>query len=85
MELLFAFRQSRATVAGDRQVRVFDAERALTIVPNGQSLGFSERETCTRVFKCHTGRTKRIVTEESPDVFLTVGEVSCDFYSVNLP
>ncbi|KAL5527685.1 hypothetical protein ACEPAG_6486 [Sanghuangporus baumii] len=63
-----------ATVAGDRRVRVFDAEHALTAVPNGKGSEFSERETCIRVFKCHSGRTKRIVTEESPDVFLTVAE-----------
>lgn len=63
-----------ATVAGDRQVRIFDVERALSNSSNGKAPEYSERETCTRVLKCHSGRTKRIVTEESSDVFLTVAE-----------
>ncbi|THH06795.1 hypothetical protein EW145_g3845 [Phellinidium pouzarii] len=63
-----------ATVAGDRQVRIFDAERALTTSGEGRKIDFSERETCIRVLRCHSGRTKRIVTEESSDVFLTVAE-----------
>ncbi|KAH8118555.1 WD40 repeat-like protein [Phellopilus nigrolimitatus] len=63
-----------ASVAGDREVRVFDVERALTTVGQGPELHFSERDTCIRVLKCHSGRTKRIVTEESSDTFLTVAE-----------
>ena len=42
---------------------------------HGRETDFSQRETCIRVFRCHKGRTKRIVTEGSPDLFLTVAEV----------
>ncbi|KAF8914650.1 WD40-repeat-containing domain protein [Mucidula mucida] len=57
-----------ATVAGDRQVRVFDV---------GYAHGGSETEYSnarTHLLTCHEDRVKRIVTEESPDVFLTVSE-----------
>ena len=57
-------------------MRVFDAQRSIAATCQGKAPEFSERETCVRVLKCHGGRTKRIVTEESPDVFLTVAEVS---------
>ncbi len=60
-----------ATVAGDRQVRVFDV---------GYAHGGSETEYSnarTHLLTCHEDRVKRIVTEESPDVFLTVSEVAC--------
>ncbi|KZV75173.1 WD40 repeat-like protein [Peniophora sp. CONT] len=61
-----------ATVAGDTQVRVFD----VTTAPSGPEDGtYDVRDAPgTRVLKCHTKRTKRIVTEESEDVFLTVAE-----------
>lgn len=62
----------RASVAGDGQVRVFDAEHAL--LSTERSSKFTERQTCIRVLKCHKKRTKRIITEESPDAFLTVAE-----------
>jgi WD repeat-containing protein 42A len=35
---------------------------------------YTTRESCIRVLRCHTGRTKRIITEDSPDLFLTVAE-----------
>ncbi|KAI3612177.1 wd repeat-containing protein [Moniliophthora roreri] len=61
-----------ATVAGDRQVRVFDV---------GEDVGMGDRmqefhtgHALTHTFRCHEDRVKRIVTENSPDVFLTVSE-----------
>lgn len=65
----------RATVAGDGQVRVFDVERALSTNSKGREVEFNTRDTCIRVLRCHSKRTKRIVTEESPDKFLSVAEV----------
>ncbi|EIM88452.1 WD40 repeat-like protein [Stereum hirsutum FP-91666 SS1] len=62
------------TVAGDRQVRVFDTAGA---VSQADPMGSSEthyHDCCLRVFRCHKGRTKRVVTEESSDLFMTVGE-----------
>ena len=35
------------------------------------------RPDTIRVLRCHRGRVKRLVTEESPDIFLTVAEVGC--------
>lgn len=64
-----------ATVAADHQVRVFDVERALTTSSQGRETEFSTGQTLQCELRCHTGRTKRIVAEESPDSFLTVGEV----------
>ncbi|KAI0335470.1 WD40 repeat-like protein [Cubamyces sp. BRFM 1775] len=53
-----------ATVAGDSQIRVFDHEKA----PGHPEIA------AIRILKCHNGRVKRIVTEDSPDLFLTVAE-----------
>ncbi|KAL0949521.1 hypothetical protein HGRIS_009572 [Hohenbuehelia grisea] len=63
------------SVAGDRQVRVLDAEVALS----DSTTGDLERlhrvsDTCIKNLRCHHGRVKRIVTEDSPDLFLTVAE-----------
>ncbi|KAF9075760.1 WD40-repeat-containing domain protein [Rhodocollybia butyracea] len=64
-----------ATVAGDRQVRVFDVGQ-----DHGNSaIGRNAQEYCTvhaktHILKCHEDRVKRIATEESPDRFLTVSE-----------
>ncbi|TDL29744.1 WD40 repeat-like protein [Rickenella mellea] len=64
-----------ATVARDRQVRVLDIE---STIANSRSpvreMEYTSSQTCIKVFRCHTGPTKRIVTEESPDSFLTVSE-----------
>jgi len=69
----FEFLLSSVTVAADSQVRVLDV---------GEGIGLSEKEVeyssqaaCVRVLRCHSDRVKRIVTEESPDLFLTVSEV----------
>ncbi|KIK68111.1 hypothetical protein GYMLUDRAFT_256897 [Collybiopsis luxurians FD-317 M1] len=63
------------TVAGDREVRVFDVGRD----HGATSVGQTRQEYCTQhakthTFKCHEDRVKRIASEESPDRFLTVSE-----------
>ncbi|KAG2077379.1 WD40 repeat-like protein [Suillus decipiens] len=63
-----------ATVSGDRQVRVFDVGEAVGQSPTGREMEYTTRESCIRVLRCHSGRTKRIITEDSPDLFLTVAE-----------
>lgn len=63
-----------ATVSGDRQVRVFDVGEAVGQSPTGSEMEYTTRESCIRVLRCHTGRVKRIITEDSPDLFLTVAE-----------
>ncbi|KAJ7682765.1 WD40 repeat-like protein [Mycena polygramma] len=55
------------TVAGDGQVRVHEGE-------TGHSGPLSSRHSCTHRLQCHEDRVKRIVTEDSPHLFLTVGE-----------
>jgi hypothetical protein len=67
----------RATVAGDKQVRVFDIGDGTTGISGGQDAGthYDVEDHCLRVLKCHHDRVKRIVTEESPDLFLTISEV----------
>ncbi|KLO15698.1 WD40 repeat-like protein [Schizopora paradoxa] len=63
-----------ATVSGDGQVRVFDIEQALAVSSVARVREFKTSQTCIRKYRCHRRRTKRIVTEESSDVFLTVAE-----------
>jgi hypothetical protein len=65
------------TVAGDKQVRVFDVEDGTTGVSGGQDAEthYDVQDHCLRVLKCHNDRVRRIVTEESPDLFLTISEV----------
>lgn len=68
-----AFGQS-VTVAGDRQVRVSDIGMALS--GDGVETRYTTRDCLKGVLRCHTDRVKRIVTEDSPALFLTVSEVS---------
>lgn len=70
LHLFMIFRYS-ATVAGDKEVRVFDVGEA---VGDGNETRYTTRNACIRVLKCHRDRVKRIITEESPDLFLTVSE-----------
>ena len=44
---------------------------------NGQETVYTTRDTKLRVLRCHEAAVKRIVTEDSPDLFLTVSEVRC--------
>ncbi|KZT05508.1 WD40 repeat-like protein [Laetiporus sulphureus 93-53] len=62
-----------ASVAGDSQVRVFDVSTALSSRHDGE-MELTTRAAQARVLQCHSARVKRIVTEESPDLFLTVAE-----------
>lgn len=70
------------TCAGDSQVRVFDLSRATTSSFMDRRLESGKeykiwREgqgACTRVLRCHSGRAKKISTENSPDIFLTAAE-----------
>ena len=64
-----------ATVAGDKQVRVFDVGESVGRSPSGNEMSYSTRQSCIRILRCHSGSTKRIITEDSPDFFLTVAEV----------
>lgn len=43
---------------------------------SGQETVYTTRDTKLRVLRCHEAAVKRIVTEDSPDLFLTVSEVS---------
>ncbi|KAF5333136.1 hypothetical protein D9611_002459 [Ephemerocybe angulata] len=61
------------TCAGDKQIRVFDAAAALDI-QDGLETEFSARELSSRVIRCHKGRVKKLLTEDSPDVFLSLSE-----------
>lgn len=62
-----------ATVARDREVRVFDT--ADVVIGHGPTHGRETPYTCrSRIFRCHSRDVKRIITEESPDLFLTVSE-----------
>ncbi|KAI0774275.1 WD40 repeat-like protein [Fomes fomentarius] len=63
-----------ATVAGDTEVRVFDHTRAAGSSRHTGETEYGARESVIRTLRCHNGRTKRIVTEDSPDLFLTVSE-----------
>lgn len=68
-----------ATVAGDREVRIFDVGQD----HGASAVGPSRQEYCTlhaktHVFRCHEARVKRIATEESPDRFLTISEASLE-------
>lgn len=56
-------------------MRVFDHEKAAGYSVIDGETQYHAREAGIRVFRCHDGRVKRIVTEDSPDLFLTVAEV----------
>ncbi|KAF9453071.1 WD40 repeat-like protein [Macrolepiota fuliginosa MF-IS2] len=63
------------TVAGDKQIRVSDINVALGGgVPDGIETQYNMRQCSTKVLRCHSDRVKRIVTEDSPALFLTVSE-----------
>ena len=69
----------RATAARDGVVKVFDVGAEITTYDSASP---HSRESPThsgwkqRAIKCHMNSVKRITTELSPDVFLTVSEVS---------
>jgi len=63
------------TAAGDEQVRVFDIGTTHSAPLDGVVTEYNSRQSCIRILRCHDNRVKRIVVEESPDLFLSVGEV----------
>ncbi|KAG8735374.1 hypothetical protein FRC12_018105 [Ceratobasidium sp. 428] len=67
-----------ATCARDRQVRIFDLERAggTSTKDIGYGVGEAGSEAMVHLLKCHTRQVKRVVTEQSPSAFLTVAGVS---------
>jgi hypothetical protein len=73
---------TRASVSGDKQVRIFDVHGPGTSSVDGPETRYSARESCLRTFKCHAARVKRIITEDSPDSFLTVSEASSIYWSM---
>lgn len=79
--ILTNFYVSRATAAGDKQVRVFDIGEPRNVAPDRRETVYSPRQSCTHTLRCHKGRVKRIVTEHSPDLFLTVAEVQPPWFS----
>jgi hypothetical protein len=74
----------RATVAGDHQVRVFDIGDLGSMSVVGNETVYNTSESCIRVLRCHDARVKRVVTEQSPDLFLTVAEVTHPFIYITL-
>lgn len=71
-----------ATVAADRQVRIFDVGQD----HGASAVGLNRQEYCTlhsrtHTLRCHEDRVKRIATEESPDRFLTVSEAGVIVFS----
>ena len=75
------------SAAGDATIRIFDVEHSGHVAttgssrPNGQARGvwdntsrLSEGDTNAKVFRSHSDRVKRIVTESSPHFFLTCSE-----------
>ena len=76
------------SAAGDSEVRVFDVEYAnsarvaISEASSARGQGFasrgiqylSEADTNCRVYRSHSDRVKRIVTESSPYLFLTCSE-----------
>ncbi|KAF9057598.1 WD40-repeat-containing domain protein [Panaeolus papilionaceus] len=64
------------TAAGDMQIRVFDARTALSgaSISDNLETEYSTNESCLRIIQCHDDRAKKIVTEDSPDLFLSLAE-----------
>jgi hypothetical protein len=59
------------------QVRVFDVNTAsANPVSDRLETEYSAKQSCIKVLRCHEERVKRIITEDSPDLFLSVSEVS---------
>lgn len=72
-------RRCRATAARDGLVKVFDVGAEITTFDSASShsRGSPTRpDWKQRTIECHSKSVKRITTELSPDVFLTVSEVS---------
>ena len=46
----------------------------------GKEVEYSWRQAGVQVLRCHSGAVKRITTEDSPALFLTVSEVKITFF-----
>lgn len=64
------------TVARDKQVRVSDIGEPFQPTDGRLETQYSTAQANERVLRCHDRAVKRITTEHSPDLFLTVAEVS---------
>ncbi|CAL1700680.1 unnamed protein product [Somion occarium] len=63
-----------ASVAGDKQVRIFDIGDIVSQAGDGRETLYTARQANVRILRCHSDSVKRITTEGTPDVFLTVSE-----------
>lgn len=59
---------------------MFDVGESVGRSPSGNEMSYTTKQACIRVLRCHSRRTKRIITEDSPDFFLTVAEVGTYVY-----
>ena len=55
------------SAAGDMEIRVHDMHTSTT-------LNSSYTSSCTRVYRCHTDRVKRLLSEENPFTFISCAE-----------
>lgn len=62
-------------MAADKQVRISDVGATVHSTQYNGETEYTTSQANVKVLRCHSGRVKRIVTEESPDMFLTVAEV----------
>ncbi|KAF8974529.1 WD40-repeat-containing domain protein [Flammula alnicola] len=63
------------TASADMQIRVFDAKTALTsATPDRVETEYSSNQTRIATIRCHRDAVKRVVTEDSPDLFMSVSE-----------
>ncbi|KXN89623.1 WD repeat protein iqw1 [Leucoagaricus sp. SymC.cos] len=63
------------TVAADKQIRVSDITMALNNgVQDSLETQYTIKQSVKKILRCHSNRVKRIVTEDSPALFLTVSE-----------
>lgn len=62
-------------MAADRQVRISDVGAIVHSTRYSDTTEYTSSQANVKVLRCHKGRVKGIVTEESPDMFLTVAEV----------
>ncbi|KAI4528107.1 WD40 repeat-like protein [Schizophyllum commune Loenen D] len=54
--------------------RILDLTTGLSVTLLQGCTTYSTAEACTHVIRCHRGAVKRIITEHSPDLFLSVSE-----------
>jgi len=55
---------------------VFDVNRGGLSHHSRELTEYEEQQACLRILRCHRGRVKRVITENSPEYFLTAAEVS---------